>query len=78
MTKHTFDVEQIQPDAVLIIIRGEFTRFASLTDAQQFRGHLEEVSARVGKPIFFFDHSLGIEQLNDQKLAALGLQRIKD
>lgn len=72
------DVEQINADTVLIVVRGEYTRFESLVDAQLFRGHLEEFSKQAAKPVVFLDESVGLEQLDDEKLATLGLQRIKD
>jgi len=72
------DIEQIHADTVMIVVRGEFTRFGSLEDAQLFRGHLEELAKKSTKPIVFLDDSMSIEQFDDEQLKQIGLQRIKD
>lgn len=78
MIQNIIDVEQIHADTVLIIVRGDFTRFNSLEKAKYMREQLESFSLTVGKPIMYLHPELSIESLNDEHLAALGLQRIKD
>lgn len=72
------DIEQIHADTVMVVVRGEYTCFDSMEDAASFREWLNEFSKLASKPVVFLDKSVGLEQLDDEKLASLGLQRIKD
>lgn len=78
MIGNIIEVEQIHNDTVLIIVRGDFTRFTSLEFAKAFRERLEQVACKTGKPVMILEDSFKIEQLDDSRLAALGLQRIKN
>lgn len=70
------DIEQIHADTVLIVVRGECSRFESLVEAHLFRGHLAEFSKLAAKPVVLLGESVSLEQFDDEQLAALGLQRI--
>jgi hypothetical protein len=78
MAENIIDVEQIHADTVLIVVRGDFQSFCSLEKAKYVREQLEGFSLKVGKPVMYLHHELSIESLNDEQLAVLGLQRIKD
>lgn len=76
MSKFDIQLDQVADDTALVIIRGDFTRFASLEQAKQARDELRECQIKIGKPLMFIDNSFEVEMLNDQQLLELGLQRI--
>lgn len=78
MDQYPITVEQIHADTVLIVVRGDFQSFNSLEKAKYVREQLESFSLTVGKPVMYLHPDLSVESLNDEQLAAIGLQRIKD
>ena len=72
------DIEQIHADTVMVVVRGEYMNFDSMEEVPRFHGWLNEFSKQASKPVVYLDKSVDLEQLNDEKLATLGLQRIKD
>lgn len=77
MSKFDIQLDQVADDTALVIIRGDFSRFASLEQAKQASHELREWQMKIGKPIMFIDNSFEVEMLNDRQLLELGLQRIK-
>lgn len=78
MSEFDLQVDQISEDTVLIVVRGDFSRFSSMERAKGAQDLLREWQTRVNKPILFIDHSFGFEQMDDEQLKQIGLQRIKD
>lgn len=76
MTENIIEIDQIHADAVLIVVRGDFTRFSSLECAKSFREHMEELACKTEKPVIMLNHTDKVEGLNDSQLEAIGLQRI--
>ncbi|WP_336929966.1 hypothetical protein [Acinetobacter tandoii] len=78
MSELKLQVAQINEDTVLIVIRGDFTRFSSMEKARRVKDELREFQSRINKPILFIDDSFCFESMNDEQLKQIGLQRIKD
>lgn len=78
MDQYPITIEQIRADTVLIVVRGDFKSFDSLEKAKHVREQLESFSLTAGKPVMYLHPDLSVESLNDEQLAAIGLQRIKD
>ena len=76
MSDSKLTLDQINPDAALIIIRLETTQFPTLEGAKRIKEHLKKVSREIGKPVLFLNRDHSVEQLNDDQLRNIGLQRI--
>ncbi|MCU4496354.1 hypothetical protein [Acinetobacter ursingii] len=69
-------VDQISPDAQMIIVRGDFRSFSSVDEAHSVAKQLHKSLDVLGKPVLFMDRSMSIEQISVEQLERLGFQRI--
>lgn len=76
MSELKLSLEQIDVDAALIIVRLDNTRYPTVAQVEHLKEHLQRVSIEIGKPVMVVGHGQSIEQLNDEQLRGLGLQRI--
>lgn len=76
MSELNLQVDQISEETVLIVVRSDFSRFNSLEEAKRAQDQLREWQSRINKPILFIDHSFDFEQMDDEQLLKLGLQRV--
>lgn len=76
MSELKLSLEQIDADAALIIVRLDSTYYPTVAQVEHLKEHLQRVSIGIGKPVIVVGCGQRIEQLNDEQLRGLGLQRI--
>lgn len=69
-------VDQISPDAQMIIVRFDVRSFGSIDEVDAVAKQLHKSLDVLGKPVLFMDQSMSIEQISVEQLERLGLQRI--
>ncbi|WP_151815094.1 hypothetical protein [Acinetobacter soli] len=69
-------VDQIHPDTVFVVVRGDFSSFPSIEEARSTAKSIASAFETTGVTALLLDERFTIEQLTVEQLEQLGLQRI--
>ncbi len=70
------DFKLVNPDAVLVLAKVNFSKFHSADQMRNEIDHLRKAFKRAGKQVIVFDSGYSLELLTDEQLHGAGLKRI--
>ncbi|MDF2419201.1 hypothetical protein GWP85_17050 [Acinetobacter beijerinckii] len=69
------DFKLVNPDAVLVLAKVNFSKFHSADQMRNEIDHLHKAFKKAGKQVIVFDSGYSLEILNSEQLEAIGLKR---
>lgn len=70
------DFKLVNPDAVLVLAKVNFSKFHSADQMRNEIDHLHKAFKKAGKQVIVFDSGYSLEVLTDEQLHGAGLKRI--
>lgn len=71
------DFKLVNPDAVLVLAKVNFSKFHSADQMRNEIDHLHKAFKKAGKQVIVFDSGYSLEVLTDEQLHVAGLKRFK-
>lgn len=70
------DFKLVNPDAVLVLAKVNFSKFYSADQMRNEIDHLQKAFKKAGKQVIVFDSGYSLEVLTDEQLKQSGLKRV--